>query len=53
MYTDTLGSSEWKIDYCNLEELKDREDDEGFQNKWMKIKNKNKKKVVQWVKQKL
>ena len=30
MYTDLLGSSEWIIDYVNLEQLKEREDDEGF-----------------------
>lgn len=53
LYTDTLGSSEWKIDYSMLEQLTERENDEGFQKKWMKIKNKNKKKIVAWVKKHL
>lgn len=42
-YTEKLRTSEWVVDYNLLENLRDKEEDEDFQHKWMKIKAKNKK----------
>ena len=50
LYTDNLGSSEWLVDYEALEDLESKAEDSSFQSKWKAIKNKNKKKVVEWVK---
>lgn len=50
-YTEQLASSEWILNYSSLQGLLDRAEDLDFQKQWQKIKNKNKKGVVNWVKQ--
>ena len=48
-YTEQLASSEWIVQYEALEALLDRADSADFQKQWQKIKNKNKKRVANWV----
>ena len=50
LYTDQLGSSDWKTNLTCLEQLMQYAEDAHFQQKWSKIKNKNKKLLAKWIK---
>lgn len=53
LISETLGTEMWKTNLDLLAGLRRFADDEKFQKKWMKIKQKNKKRLSKWIKSNL
>ena len=49
LYTETLKTDEWVLNMSKLRELEDLAEDEEFRNKWLAIKQFNKRKLVKWI----
>jgi starch phosphorylase len=50
LFTRTLGDYTWLKDLDRLKQLRGKENDADFREKWHKIKRKNKERLAEWVK---